>query len=81
MGKIKVFLLVKGGKEFLTLKIADKGAGRYLGVCSTFRRWYSIRRQGGAYKGNLQRNEEHFASRLLVLSYILKGVCPKYMVI
>ena len=63
MEKNKVCLLVKGEKEFLTLEIADKGAGIYLGVYYTFRRWYSIRRQGGAYKDNLHRNEEHFASR------------------
>lgn len=63
MEKNKVCLLVKGEKEFLTLEIADKGAGRYLGVYSTFRRWYSIRRQGGAYKDTLHRNEAQFASR------------------
>lgn len=27
------------GKEFLALETADKGAERYLRVCSTFRRW------------------------------------------
>ena len=59
----KQSLLVKGEKEFVMLETADKGAARYLGVSSTFRRWYSIRRQGGAYKDNLHRNEEHFASR------------------
>lgn len=39
MEKNKVCLLVKGEKEFLMLEIADKGAGIYLGVYSTFRRW------------------------------------------
>lgn len=61
-----------GEKEFLMLEIADKGAGRYLGVYSTFRRWYSIRRQGGAYKDNLHRNEEHFASRFGFWATFLK---------